>query len=345
MEPNRERYRALPGRRRGLLFGSSVWLGSDHLLLVKSSRFREEYKRFYFRDIQAIVFADARRYHISSRSFAIGAVLLIAMGIAAAGGRETAVWIIGSILLVLALLWAYVSTAQSCRCRIYTAVSSEELPSVYRARTAHRFLKAVEPHIHEVQGAMEGSWAEAAEEKQIGSLPEGRMGLAHIPGAAPPAPQPEALRPVRTRATVFFALTLFLGGVTELFTLRMGGHTGQWVLLVFLLLQIAAAAAVLVLSFSKGLRTSMRSLAIVTLICIGVWYYAVSMAVNMAAAFQAGRQGRAGFSFVPQGGAMTVFDQNFSRTSAGCMSLVLGLVCGVLLLRDDQPSEGVSIRV
>ena len=74
-------YRKLPGRRRGFLFGSSVWLADDHLLLVKSARFREEYRRFYFRDIQAIVTADAMRFHLSTRSAAIGALWALSMAI------------------------------------------------------------------------------------------------------------------------------------------------------------------------------------------------------------------------------------------------------------------------
>ena len=42
-----EKYRRLPGRRRGVISGASLWMGSDHILLVRSAWFREEYKRFY----------------------------------------------------------------------------------------------------------------------------------------------------------------------------------------------------------------------------------------------------------------------------------------------------------
>src|SRR5208283_5906459 len=33
---------------------SSLWLGDDHLLFVECTGYTETYKRFYFRDIQAI---------------------------------------------------------------------------------------------------------------------------------------------------------------------------------------------------------------------------------------------------------------------------------------------------
>src|SRR5437899_10193108 len=34
---------------------SSLWLGPDHLLCIDSTGFTENYKRFYFRDIQAVI--------------------------------------------------------------------------------------------------------------------------------------------------------------------------------------------------------------------------------------------------------------------------------------------------
>src|ERR1700739_1251482 len=65
MAPAEEKYRRLPGRRRGVINGASLWMGSDHILLVKTAWFREEYKRFYLRDIQAIVVAPGPRFYFS----------------------------------------------------------------------------------------------------------------------------------------------------------------------------------------------------------------------------------------------------------------------------------------
>src|SRR5437016_13358775 len=47
-------YRRLPGKQRGWIRKSSLWEGEDHLLLVRGTRFAEDYRRFYYRDIQAI---------------------------------------------------------------------------------------------------------------------------------------------------------------------------------------------------------------------------------------------------------------------------------------------------
>ena len=102
------RYEKLPGHRRGLIVGSSVWLAPDHLLLVKSKRLNEVYKRFYFRDIKAIGIADTRRFHISARSLAIGAAWFLAFVIASANRIPwaSALWLV---LLLMAIVWAYLS--------------------------------------------------------------------------------------------------------------------------------------------------------------------------------------------------------------------------------------------
>src|SRR4051794_25041567 len=110
MGGERIRYRKLPGHRRGLINGSSVWLGPDHLLLVKSQRFKEEYKRFYLRDIQAIAIARCSRFHLSSRTLVLGFlwlfVLLVSVGI-----RPMLPWVLGA-ALVLVGAWLYLSIAR-----------------------------------------------------------------------------------------------------------------------------------------------------------------------------------------------------------------------------------------
>jgi len=343
MEQDRERYRRLPGRRRGFLFGSSVWLGSDHLLLVKSARFREEYKRFYFRDIQAIVVAKARRIHISTRAAPIFLLWFATLGFGRHGAGWS--WAHGLVGVLLVNAWFYVSTMRSCRCRIYTAVSSEELPSLYRTWTARRFLKKVEPYLTQAQGVIEGNWAEAVEDKQIGPLPEGRVGLT-LPGAAAPLPPPPPpAQTARTPVAFLFVASLCLGGLADLLTLQVSANVGRWVLLGFLLLQLAATVAVLVENYLGKLLPSMRNLAIVTLASIGVWYYAVQMAAGMAIGYQNARSKNPAVVSA-QMQPMGLLNYPVSRGIAGGMGLLLGLVgAGLLLLGERPPEEKVSFNV
>jgi hypothetical protein len=342
MERNREHYRKLPGRRRGILFGSSVWLGSDHLLLVTSARFRENYRRFYFRDIQAIVTADARRFHISTRSALIAVPWLFALAVINGmehGSGSKLTWIWWTVSAALVLIWACFSAFRSCRCRIYTAVSSEELPSLYRTWTARRFLEKVEPYLAQAQGVIEGNWAETVEDKQIGPLPEGRIGLT-MPGAlGPMAPPPASASTARTPVSFLFVASLCLGSLAELLTLGASANVGRWVLLGFLLLQLAAAVAVLVQNYLGKLRASLRNLAIVALASIGVWYYGVQMGVGMAAAFQNAGRSDGPRVVQPQIQPLAGLDYPLARGVAGGMCLLLGLAGVVLLLRGERPTE------
>ena len=341
MEQSGERYRKLPGRRRGFIFGSSVWMGTDHLLLVKSARFREEYKGFYFRDIQAIVTARAPRVHISTRTALIGALWSVACSVALAVGaaaRMPIEWVLWSVGVGLAIAWTYVSAVRSCRCRIYTAVSSEELPSLYRTWTARRFLAAVEPAVAQAQGAIEGNWAEAVEDRQIGPPPEGRIGLTMPGGAAVLDPAPPAAQTARTLASYLFVAMLCLGGAADLLTLHARANTGNWILMGFLLPQIAAAGAVMVQNYKGRLRPAMRNLAIVFLASVGVWYYAVQIAAGAAISLQNAEAHNRKTTEV-QVQPMDLIGYPVSRGIAGGISLLLGLAGVVLLLGGERPAE------
>jgi hypothetical protein len=343
VEKGRIAYRKLPGRRRGIMFGSSVWLGPDHLLLVKSARFREEYKRFYFRDIQAIVTAKAPRFHLSTRSALVAALLLGTLPVAIPRPALLAA-VCGAALLAIAL-WIYISAAESCRTRIYTAVSSDELTSVYRNWTARKFLEQVQPHIAQAQGVLQGNWAEAVDGRQIGPLPEGRVGLA-MPGAAVPIVLPSASAAApSTAVSNFFVGCLCLGGLANVAAVRLNGHAGRWVLLTTLLVQLAAAVPVLVQNYRGKLGTSMRNLAIAALVSMGVWYYAVQMGIGIAIAYQSA-QSRSPKMYAPQAQQWVVYEYPLARGSAGGLTLLLGLAGVILSLRGERaPQEKVSFNV
>jgi hypothetical protein len=260
-------YRRLPGCRRGLFRGASVWLGTDHLLAVQSMRFREEYKRFYLRDVQAIVVADAPRFHISTRSIAI-AVLWLAAWVAL---RDFAPWtpaVLWTLAAALLGAWVYVSAACSCTCRIYTAVSRDELRSVYRTWTARRFLREVEPRIAETQGVLEGDWAEALEPRTVG--PPGSV-VAH----SVPAPGVAPARGLRARTLVsdVFIGTLLADAAVHAAFLVYSGPALQWAGYALNLVEVAAACAIFAQAYRKQIKPAMQKLAIATLVIMGALYY------------------------------------------------------------------------
>jgi hypothetical protein len=157
--PKRE-YRRLPGRgrRRGSFFAfsatqASLWAGSDHVLSVYSTGYTEEYKRFYYRDIQAIV--NRKVNHGALVNF-FSALFLIFFSLLAITRTTTAVavvwWIFSGISLLI--LAGNLLLGPTCICHIQTAVTREELPSLGRERTARKVVNILRPLIEAAQGAL-----------------------------------------------------------------------------------------------------------------------------------------------------------------------------------------------
>jgi hypothetical protein len=335
-------YRKLPGSRRGIFFGSSVWMGPDHLLLVKSQRFQEEYKRFYFRDVQAIAVADAPRFHISSRAVAIAALwlaaYLFAIGASRRGISATGwLWLIAAALVAA---WAFISAKGSCVCRVYTAVSADPLPSVYRRWTAKKFLALVEPRIRAAQAAIEGGWADAVEDRRVG--PE----VARLPVRAPYSlfgapPLAEAPRPEGRQRSVacFVFLAALLGeAVLELATLASAIPAAVWIMMGLLAAQTAAAVFLFIQRHRGSLRAGIEKVALAKL----VWMLALlyinlfSTGIQSAVRGQTAIVDRGAAWLVPTGGVLAAADAS--------VAFALCAVGAVMTLRLD-PAEPPSLRV
>jgi hypothetical protein len=284
-------YRKLPGTRRGFMRKSSVWAGPDHLLLVRGTRFRDEYKRFYYRDVQAIAVARMPRFHISTRA----AVIAFAWSLAFAETKLSMYFVayggaIGLAGFILAIIWAYVSGKESCRCRIYTAVSGDELPSVYRMWTARKFLAEVEPLIAQTQGTIAGEWAAAAEERTVGPP---------LVGHAPTGIPTDTLRtvepgqagpPQRTLVTDLFLASLFADAVVKVAPLPPA--LNSWLPYTMPLVTIAGAVTVIVLDHRGRLRTGINRVAVASLVAFGLLYYVQTLSAGIAAGLTAAKTGK-----------------------------------------------------
>jgi len=333
-------YRKLPGSRRGMFFGSSVWMGPDHLLLVKSQRFQEEYKRFYFRDVQAIAVADAPRFHISSRAVAIAALWLVALLFTMGARGVSATWWLWLIAAALVAAWAFISAKGSCVCRLYTAVSADPLPSVYRRWTAKKFLALVEPRIREAQAALEGGWEEAVAGRQVG--PE----VARLPVRAPlslfgAAPLAEAPRPEGRRRSVacFVFLAALLGEVAlDAATLAAAIPAAVWIMMGLLAAQTAAAVFLFFQRYRGTLRPGMEKLALAKL----VWMLALLYINMISAGVQNAARGQT--AMVDQGAAWLVPTGSVLATADAVVAFALCAVGAVMTLRLDE-AEPPSLRV
>ena len=296
MKPERERYRKLPGHRRGILRGASLWLGSDHLLSVKSLRFREEYKRFHLRDVQGIVVARVPRFHLSTRTMGI-ALLWLAVYFSAGlwPGRAWIPAALWSAAFCLVCAWFYVCYDRSCRCRIHTAVSSDDLPSIYRTWTARKFLAEVEPRIRQVQGVLDSDWAEAVENRDVGPpgatlpIPSGdRYILPTSPAVPGGVPSQGTGARSRTAVSDVFVASLFADALLNLATLHSLTRTVQWIWYALAFVQIGGAILIFVQRHFGILKAGMQKLAIATLIAMGVSYYLRQVLAGLPAGQAAG---------------------------------------------------------
>jgi hypothetical protein len=145
-------YRRLPGRTSGFLSYSRLWLGPDHLLFARTAFFSEEYKRFYFRDIQAIVTRRTELREILSAFFACIAIVFGVMSIFTDAGWQAFLLVItGAFFFALLVNWL---RGPTCVCHVRTAVQNEELSPLKRFRAARKVIERLRPNIEKAQGAL-----------------------------------------------------------------------------------------------------------------------------------------------------------------------------------------------
>jgi hypothetical protein len=133
---------------------SSLWLGKDHVLGIDTTGYTESYKRFYFRDIQAITIQKTDRGRMFGLLFGVLGGFSVLFGAVAVNARSVVVaWILG-ILAAIFILSFFINLAfgPTSACQLRTAVQTEELPSLNRLRRARRVWNRLRPYIVQAQG-------------------------------------------------------------------------------------------------------------------------------------------------------------------------------------------------
>ena len=154
-------YVKLPGRgmRRAVLAVSTtrcrLWLGADHLLAVDSTTASEEYRRFYFRDIEAFVVRQTARRQVANWIFLFLALVSAAPLLYAWRTIASVGWLVGAVAAgAFWLILALVNTLRgpTVETKVRTAVHLEQLPSLNRLPVARRVLARLAPLITAAQG-------------------------------------------------------------------------------------------------------------------------------------------------------------------------------------------------
>jgi hypothetical protein len=117
----------------------NLWLADDHLLVVSSSGFREYYKRFYLKDIQAISIRKTSGWIVAGIVWGLLLAVTSLLVVFAAKNE----WPFAALLsfeifmgIFSTLLLFNMARGPTCRCRLKTAVQTEHLYALNRIRTA-----------------------------------------------------------------------------------------------------------------------------------------------------------------------------------------------------------------
>ena len=152
-----EEYKKLPGRgtkRRAFLdvvrARARLWMGKDHLLYQLSTGYTEDYKRFYYKDIQAVTIRRTKRFLVWSLVLPLLTFICAVSGYNHEPFREF-FWAVGAILFLFLLIHLFMGP--TCICRLHTGVSTEEIYSWKRLRTARKAIAVITPLIEASQEA------------------------------------------------------------------------------------------------------------------------------------------------------------------------------------------------
>ena len=132
-----------------IFYRYTLWMGQDHLLHIATGIFTEEYKRFYFRDIQSLIVHKSKSWLVWNFVLLSLALVSALIAVAIDGIERFAPGII-AILLVTIVLISFIR-GPGCVCYIQTAVQKQKLRSISRINKAQKIMDSLKPIIHRYQ--------------------------------------------------------------------------------------------------------------------------------------------------------------------------------------------------
>ena len=164
MSKTKKTYKRLKGTGRSLLRSNKLYMAKDHLLSIESYFVSEEYKRFYYKDIEAITYRKTGRGMILNLCFAFLGVLLYFPAFLMDGGWSTFFYISGSLFLPLLLInWL---RGPTCVSHLITPVQTARLFSLNRIKKASKAVSSLKPLIESFQGILTTEDLKNVEQKE-----------------------------------------------------------------------------------------------------------------------------------------------------------------------------------
>ena len=198
-------YKKLPGSKKGFFIGKySLWQGADHLLHTYSRFGIEDYKRFYFNDIQAII---TRKTIIGKiQNIILGCLILFFLIPAFIFDGGWSIFYIAVSSIIFIFLIVNLLLGPTCETSLMTAVQTEKLQSLHRLNATFKVIDKIRPYVQQVQGTLT-----VEDLNKIPQRPDGRRG---IPGPGQPAAgPPAAAKHENGRAHMILFTLLLIDGV------------------------------------------------------------------------------------------------------------------------------------
>ncbi|MFK5923503.1 MAG: hypothetical protein QM496_15100 [Verrucomicrobiota bacterium] len=149
---------------KGVFSCSSLWQGEDHLLYVRGNGFlipfSEEYLRFRYKDIQALVIVGTSGRWVSAILYALGTLLfagLCALILSMGEGEDVGALVVTLLfpfpltMVFLLLLVRTLLLGQRCKVEVQTSLKKERFRMLTRLPLARRVVESLDELIQESQ--------------------------------------------------------------------------------------------------------------------------------------------------------------------------------------------------
>ena len=188
-------YTRLTRNAGGVGVYTSLWLGSDHLMIVTSTGYTDNYARLQFSDIKAIFLTPTNRRSWWALWWGVPACIGgVALLVALVSGETPVFSAIFFAIGAIGLGWNYYLGA-GCRAYVVTGVQTAKLSPLVRLKKTHRVLARLQPLIAAAQAHLVRPPAEPASASP--AMPAGEPPVVALPPIpeAPAAPEPPASGP------------------------------------------------------------------------------------------------------------------------------------------------------
>ena len=139
--------------RNAASFGSyaSLWLAPDHLMIVRSTGYNENYSRLQLADLKGIFLTETdRRMWWGIFWGVVGGWPGVALAITLLNRDTPIVSAIFFVIGAIGFVWNHL-LGRGCRAYVLTGVQTAELPSLVRIKKARRIIARVQPLIAAAQ--------------------------------------------------------------------------------------------------------------------------------------------------------------------------------------------------